>query len=67
MPIFEYHCKQCKCEFETFVLSAEDKAMVKCPKCDGQDVEKLMSCFVRTGASNLSSGSICSPGSSGFS
>ena len=42
MPIYEYCCKKCNCQFETLVLSANDPAP-ECPGCGGKKVEKLMS------------------------
>jgi len=62
MPIFEYRCKKCQCEFESFVLSAHDREGIQCPKCGDIQVEKLLSCFSRTGASNAGTGAACSPG-----
>ena len=42
MPIYEYCCKKCNCQFETLVLSSNDPAP-ECPSCGGKKVEKLMS------------------------
>jgi putative FmdB family regulatory protein len=42
MPIFEYHCEGCGCDFEQLVLSSAER--VTCPKCQGDNVQKLMSC-----------------------
>jgi putative FmdB family regulatory protein len=46
MPIYEYRCKKCSCEFETLVLSADDPEPC-CPNCECEETEKLMSagCF----------------------
>jgi putative FmdB family regulatory protein len=40
MPIFEYSCKGCGQEFETLVLAGTTPT---CPRCAGQDLEKLIS------------------------
>jgi putative FmdB family regulatory protein len=42
MPIYEYHCKSCDSEFETFVRkrNAEPEA---CPECDAEEIERLIS------------------------
>ncbi|MCK4727745.1 MAG: zinc ribbon domain-containing protein [Desulfobacterales bacterium] len=42
MPIFEYVCERCDCEFEQLVLSLKDPAP-QCPKCHRKNVKKLMS------------------------
>ena len=42
MPIYEYQCKNCCHCFEELFLSASDPDP-KCPKCQCDDVEKLMS------------------------
>ena len=40
MPIYEYRCTQCAHEFETLVRG---DARPKCPECDAEDLERLMS------------------------
>lgn len=41
MPIFEYTCKKCGHDFEEVVIGS---ATVRCPKCDTDKTEKLLSC-----------------------
>lgn len=41
MPIFEYRCRDCGDEFECLVLRSSSPP--RCPACDGEDVEKLIS------------------------
>jgi len=63
MPIYEYTCEECHCDFEMLVTSTDDRH-VTCPKCEGRQVKKLLSraCI---GGSRLGS---CSPrGAGGFS
>lgn len=43
MPIFEFHCAKCGHDFESLVLSNNEK--VCCPECGGKKVDKLMSGF----------------------
>ena len=43
MPIYEYRCLDCSESFETLVLKKDE--MVQCPKCKGNNVERLMSAF----------------------
>ena len=40
MPIFEYHCNACDLNFEYLVMG---KDVPSCPKCQSEDVNKLMS------------------------
>ncbi len=42
MPIFEFMCAKCNCQFEKLVF-ADDDVTIECPTCCGQDVKKLMS------------------------
>ena len=42
MPIYEYRCAKCRCEFEHLTLSGSEPAP-KCPTCCGQQVKKLVS------------------------
>jgi putative FmdB family regulatory protein len=62
MPIFELVCKSCGEEFETLVMGSRRPS---CPKCHGEDLDKLLSTFAfrstgRSGESYSSSGSKCS-------
>jgi len=41
MPIFEYRCGDCAHEFELLVLKGSGPA--RCPACNGEKVEKLLS------------------------
>jgi putative FmdB family regulatory protein len=41
MPIYEYACKHCHSTFETLVLNSAEE--VRCPQCQGQQLEKLIS------------------------
>ena len=45
MPIYEFLCKKCKIVFEEMHLSGNDFGSVRCPECDGDNVEKQMSSF----------------------
>jgi putative FmdB family regulatory protein len=42
MPIYEYLCETCQCEFEKLVIGSNDQA-VQCPSCCGNQVRKLIS------------------------
>ena len=41
MPIFEYRCSACEGEFELLVLNSSP--VPRCPSCENQDIERLMS------------------------
>jgi putative FmdB family regulatory protein len=40
MPIYEYHCEACQQDFECLVLGSDTPV---CPKCNGENVNRLMS------------------------
>lgn len=40
MPIFDFHCRECNCEFESLVRGS---ASPVCPECGSAKVEKLLS------------------------
>ena len=40
MPIYEYRCEACGAEFEALVLG---KTVPRCPSCEGQDLERVLS------------------------
>ncbi|MCP4748506.1 MAG: zinc ribbon domain-containing protein [Desulfobacteraceae bacterium] len=42
MPIHEYQCKKCSCEFEYLKLSSMDP-LPRCPSCCSADVKRLIS------------------------
>ena len=63
MPIYEYHCEDCDCEFEVLVFRG-DEQNVTCPNCGKKEVTRLMS-SASIGGSGL--GSCLSGGSGGFS
>ncbi len=42
MPIFEYHCDDCNCDFEYLKLSSQD-ADPACPTCCRNNVRRLIS------------------------
>jgi putative FmdB family regulatory protein len=62
MPIYEYACT-CGKTFEELIIRRSDEADVRCPRCKGSDVERLMSrpAAARTGGPGGSAG----PGSCG--
>lgn len=47
MPIFEFHCKECRGEFKT-LRRLEKLAEVKCPECGTDRVVRLLSVTARS-------------------
>ncbi len=43
MPIYEYVCEGCRHPFEELVRSSSQE--VRCPKCQGRELRKLLSVF----------------------
>jgi len=69
MPIYEYRCDECDCDFEKLVLSKSDE-QIACPQCCEDKVTKLMSASscrpngVPTGAGGFQAPS-CGPAGNG--
>lgn len=63
MPIYEYCCSKCKCEFEALVRNRDEEKSVQCPHCHSGEVMRMMSCF-STAPATGSSASACGPRSS---
>ncbi len=51
MPIYEYHCDDCKEPFELFVRSVSAPVQAVCPKCGSEHAEKEVTAFATVGAS----------------
>jgi putative FmdB family regulatory protein len=62
MPIYEYACKKCRCEFEALIRNCQEEKAVSCPRCLCPEVDRIMSCFSRTSSTGETAGSGCSPG-----
>lgn len=61
MPLYEYHCGKCDCDFEELVLG--DGRGIKCPECGSKKVKKLISVFAHKSGDKFvssSGGSGCS-------
>ena len=63
MPIYEYQCGKCECEFECLVFGSEKP---ECPTCQSKKTRRLMSAcgFISKGSggetvSSSASGSAC--------
>ncbi|HUI41154.1 MAG TPA: zinc ribbon domain-containing protein [Terriglobia bacterium] len=49
MPIFEYRCRDCGAHFEKLQRSATEA--VTCTRCKGSELDRLLSVFAVSGAS----------------
>lgn len=70
MPIYEYHCKQCRKDFEALVWSQRDESNICCPKCQSKDLGRILSPFSTssgTGGGLASSSSSCGSSAGKFS
>src|SRR5262245_50964036 len=45
MPIYEYHCADCRRPVSLLVLRISDPAPPRCPRCGGEHLRRLMSRF----------------------
>jgi len=60
MPIDEYECRSCKERFEVLQKMNEDDSHLRCPKCQAEGPEMVLSLF-SSGSVKSSDG--CSTGS----
>jgi putative FmdB family regulatory protein len=54
MPMYEYECRACKERFEVLQKVDEDNSGLRCPKCDTDEPDRVLSAFC-SGASKGSS------------
>jgi putative FmdB family regulatory protein len=47
VPIYEYHCADCRKRVSLLVRSISNPGTPVCPKCGGKHLERLMSRFAR--------------------
>lgn len=70
MPIYEFHCKECRGEFKT-LRPADKLKEVKCPSCGTERVARLLSVTARSQpepepSCSLPMGSCCGGGCGRF-
>lgn len=61
MPLYEYKCKECGCEFEELASFIEADKMA-CVNCGSTRTERLMSTFSDSGSSDRGDASCFSGG-----
>jgi len=52
MALYEYYCDSCSKKFEQ-ITSSTDPDQGKCPKCQGKNTRRLISCFAVGGRGDL--------------
>ena len=57
MPIYEFRCLSCNHCFELLAVRQDDTTEMKCPNCDNEEVERVMSCVSYVMDSRPSGGS----------
>ena len=64
MPVYAYVCKDCGGKFDLLVGVTSEKTELKCEKCGGKNVEKLLGSFNMGSSGNKgsSSGMSCPTG-----
>ncbi len=43
MPIYEFKCLKCEGFFEILVMNKDENKEMKCPECDSEDFERVIS------------------------
>ncbi|GBC63276.1 FmdB family transcriptional regulator [Desulfonema ishimotonii] len=58
MPIYEFKCLKCNEFFEFLVVHSDDEQEMKCPKCQSEEFERVLSStnFVMNGGGGQTSG-----------
>lgn len=65
MPIYEYHCQDCRRRVSVFVRSISNPGKPACPRCNGPHLERLMSRFARIRSEDDRLDSLADPSSFG--
>jgi putative FmdB family regulatory protein len=67
MPLYEFHCEDCKSDFEKRRAMQEANAPLECPECESTQVTRKMSKFIAltkndSGMTNFGGGGGCGCG-----
>ena len=60
MPIYEYECRSCNERFEVLQRMNEDNSRIRCPRCNADRPQRVLSTF---SSGSATSSSVCSTGS----
>lgn len=52
MPIYEFICQECKNIFELLAIKEGDLVEIKCPTCDSDNLERVLSKVTVTSGGN---------------
>ena len=66
MPIYEYRCNECGHVFSRLQRMGATSKGVTCPKCEGSDVERVVSSFASAGSGSSAGASASASSCSGF-
>lgn len=47
MPIYEYYCADCRRQVSLLILNMQNPPPIRCPRCDGEQLTRLLSRFAR--------------------
>ena len=61
MPIYEYHCEDCRRRVSLLVRSISHPGTPTCPRCGGHRLERLMSRFARVKSEDARLDSLADP------
>ena len=61
MPMYEYRCQRCDERFEQLVPLRAEYPPVTCPRCDTQEIRKLLSAFSTPESHQSTRQSSCAP------
>ncbi len=45
MPLYDYHCQQCKSDFTELRRTTEMDSPISCPDCGSMETSRSLSCF----------------------
>jgi putative FmdB family regulatory protein len=65
VPIYEYHCQDCRRLVSVLVRSISQPGTPTCPRCGGRRLERLMSRFARVRSEDARLDSLADPGNLG--
>lgn len=65
MPIYEYHCQDCRRRVSILVRSISNPGTPTCPRCGGRRLERLMSRFARLRSEEDRLDALADPGALG--
>lgn len=65
MPIYEYHCADCRRRVSLLVMRISDPTPPRCPRCGGEQLTRLLSRFATPRSDDARLDSLADPGQLG--